>query len=134
MSFFGGIPYHGCEKATLEVPNAGNTGDIDATTSTSIVVGVGASCSNSSIPSSLNANTIRTRTLVLRNGYLVSGCATSTTYNSSGQGSISASTSSNCEKTSSANATWTVRGIYGWWDYDDVRWRSETVFEPEIED
>lgn len=134
MSFFGGIPYRGCERAELQVPNAGSTGDIDAETETSIVVGAGATCSNSSIPSSLNAYTIRTRTIVLRNGYAVSGCSTSTTYNTNGEGSIAAAVGPNCDKTSSADATWTVRGTYGWWDYDDAQWRSESVNKPTIED
>lgn len=32
MSFFGGIPYRGCEKATLTLPDAGSGGWIYATT------------------------------------------------------------------------------------------------------
>ena len=133
MSFFGGIPYRGCEKASLTVPDAGSTGDIDSTTHTSIVVGL-ASCSSSTIPSSLNANTIKTRSQVLRNGGLVSGCTSSLVYNASGQGSISASTTSSCEKFSTADASWRVKGYYGWWDYDDTTWRTEVVGAPTIED
>lgn len=133
MSFFGGIPYRGCEKATLTVPNAGSTGNINSTTTTSIVVGL-ASCSPSTIPSSLNADTIKTRSQVLRNGGLVSGCSSSVVYNSGGQGSISASTGGSCDKTSSADATWTLLGYYGWWDYDDATWRSESVGAPTITD
>lgn len=134
MSFFFGIPYAGCERATLTVPNSGSTGTVTATTRTSIVIGPGAQCSGSNLPSSLNAFTLRTRAYVLRNGYLVVGCSTPMVYNSSGQGVITASTGSNCQKTSSADATWTVRGVYGWWDYDDARWRSETVNQPAIAD
>jgi hypothetical protein len=135
MSFFGGIPYVGCEKATLTVPNSGSTGDLDSTTWSSIVVGVGGVCSNSSIPSSLNNNTIKTQSKIFRNGSLQSGggCSTSVTYNTTGQGSISVSTSG-CQKSSTTDATWSVSGYYGWWDYDDTVWRSETVVAPIIED
>lgn len=134
MSFFGGIPYVGCERASLTVPNSGSTGDIDATTTSSIVVGASPTCSGSTIPSSLNANTIRTRARVLRNGVFVSGCTSSMIYNSAGQGSISAATGSGCDKDTSADATWSVRGYYGWWDYDDNTWRGEYVSAPTIED
>ena len=134
MSFFGGIPYVGCEKARLTVPNSGSSGDIDAKTWTSIVVGVGAQCSDSTLPSSLNANTIKTRAQVFRNGGLLSGCSSAVVYNSGGQGSISASTGSNCEKSTTADATWTVRGYYAWWDYDDAVWRSEIIARPKIKD
>ena len=133
MSFWGGIPYRGCEKATLTVPDAGSSGDIHSTTFTTIVVGL-ASCSSSTIPSSLNANTIKTRTRVLRNGALLTGCSTSVYYNTAGQGLISANTGTNCEKATTADATWRVSGYYGWWDYDDTTWRSETVGLPLIED
>ncbi len=115
------------------MPNAGSAGDIHSTTSTSIVVGL-VSCSSSTLPSSLNPDTIKTRSQVLRNGGLVSGCSSSMVYNGNGEGSISASTGNNCDKTSSADATWKVRGYYGWWDYDDATWRSETVGAPTITD
>lgn len=133
MSFYGGIPYRGCEKATLTVPNSGSSGNISSTTYTTIVVGLDP-CTSSSAPSSLNANTIKTRSRVLRNGGLVSGCSSSVVYNSGGQGTISASTGGACDKTSTADATWKVQGYYGWWDYDDLTWRSETVAAPTITD
>jgi hypothetical protein len=133
MSFFGGIPYRGCEKASLTVPNDGKTGNISSTTQTSIVIGF-ANCSNSTIPSALNSNTIRTRSSVLRNGNLVLNCQSALVYNSSGQGSVSASTGSSCDKTTTASSTWTVQGYYGWWDYDDVVWRGEWIANPEIDD
>jgi peptidoglycan/LPS O-acetylase OafA/YrhL len=133
MSFYGGIPYRGCERSSLTVPNSGSAGNIYSSTSTSIVVGL-ASCSWSSIPTSLNPDTIKTRSQVLRNGGLVSGCSSSVVYNAGGQGSISASTGSSCDKASSADATWTLLGYYGWWDYDDSTWRSESIGLPVITD
>ncbi|MEZ5245036.1 MAG: hypothetical protein R2707_08075 [Acidimicrobiales bacterium] len=133
MSFYGGIPYRGCEKASLTVPNSGSSGNIYSSTTTSIVVGF-ASCSSSSIPSSLNPDTIKTRSQVLRNGGIVSGCLSSMVYNAGGQGSISAATGSSCDKVTSADATWTVHGYYGWWDYDDSTWRGESIGLPTITD
>lgn len=134
MSFFGGIPYVGCEKSSLTVPNSGSTGDIGAITTSSIVVGASPTCSGSTIPSALNADTIRTRVRVTRNGAFVSGCTSSMIYNSAGQGTVTAATGSNCDKDTSADATWSVRGYYGWWDYDDNTWRGEYVSAPKIED
>ena len=133
MSFYGGIPYRGCEKAKLTVPNSGASGSISARTYTSIVVGFDP-CSSSTIPSSLNATTIKTRSQLLRNGGLVAGCSSSMVYNWGGEGQITAATGGGCEKATNADATWTVRGYYGWWDYDDTTWRSETVGAPTIED
>ncbi len=130
MSFFGGIPYRGCEKAQLRVPNSGNTGTVRVTTWTSVVVGF-ANCT-SSTPSALNANTIRTRAQVTRNGVLQVGCDTSLVYNANGQGLLSVTDT--CSKTSSADATWTLLGTYGWWDYDDWTWRGEVVAQPVIVD
>lgn len=131
MSFFGGIPYRGCEKAKLTVPDAGSTGTIRATTWTSIVVGF-ANCSSSSTPSALNANTIRTRAQVTRNGVLQIGCDTSLVYNANGEGVLTVTDT--CSKASSADATWALIGTYGWWDYDDVTWRGEVVAQPVIVD
>lgn len=132
MSFFGGIPYVGCEKARLTVPDSGSTGTITATTWSSIVVGVDPTCSWSTVPSSLDANRIGTRTQVTRNGVLQGGCDTGTVKNSSGQGVISAT--GTCTKTSSTDATWRVLGTYSWWDYDDTTWRAETIGAPTITD
>lgn len=132
MSFFGGIPYVGCEKAKLTVPNSGSTGTVTAKTWSSIVVGVNPNCSWSTVPSSLNANRIGARTQVTRNGVLQGGCDTGTVQNSSGQGVISAT--GTCTKFSSADATWKLLGTYSWWDYDDTTWRSETIGAPTIVD
>ncbi len=134
MSFFGGIPYRGCEWATLTVPNSGSTGALDSTTRSSIVVGLGV-CTWGSIPSSLNASTIRTRSRIMRNGALMSGggCQTAVVYNTGSQGSVAASTNG-CEKTTTTDATWSVSGYYGWYDYDDAVWRAEYVSGPVIED
>lgn len=132
MSFFGGVPYVGCEKAELTVPDSGSTGTITLTGWSSIVVGPGATCSDSSVPSSLNANTVRVRSTVTRNGILQVNCDTGTTYNASGQGVVTGTDT--CSKTSSADATWRLLGTYGWYDYDDTTWRSESVSNPVIVD
>lgn len=131
MSFFGGIPYRGCERAFLNVPDPGQTGTILATTYSGVVVGVGVSCSFSDV-TTLNPSTVRARTQVYRNGqlYQTGNCTSATNYNTAGQSYVTASSPGTCQKSSTSSYRWSVYGTYGWYDYDDTTWRSEAIENP----